>query len=260
MILKNLLLIGYGIVGKAVYNGLGEKNYIDVHDPDAGWDNEKPYDEFDGIILCLPTPQGPTGECDDMLVEQYITSIRIEEPEMPILIKSTISIELVELLEDDKFLTYNPEFLTEADSIDEFQEQRFAIFGGHQSKFWYEIFIQSIYIDEVRFTTMKNAAFAKYAINSFLATKVIFFNELKAVYNKSVTRITDSEFDSLTELISLDERIGDSHMMVPGTDMQYGFGGKCLPKDTLAFATSASRAGSPLKLLEEAILINKEIR
>jgi UDP-glucose 6-dehydrogenase len=34
----------------------------------------------------------------------------------------------------------------------------------------------------------------------------------------------------------------------------------CLPKDTLAFATSASRKGSPLKLLEEAILINKEIR
>jgi UDPglucose 6-dehydrogenase len=107
---------------------------------------------------------------------------------------------------------------------------------------------------------MKNAAFAKYAINSFLATKVIFFNELKAVYNKSVTRITDSEFDSLTELISLDERIGDSHMMVPGTDMQYGFGGKCLPKDTLAFATSASRAGSPLKLLEEAIMINNKLR
>ena len=260
MILKDLLLIGYGVVGKAVFNGLGEKNHIDVHDPDAGWDNEKFYSDFDGIILCLPTPQGPLGECDDMLVEQYITNIRIEEPEMPILIKSTISIELVELLEDDKFLTYNPEFLTEADSIDEFQEQRFAIFGGHQSKFWYEIFIQSIYIDEVRFTTMKNAAFAKYAINSFLATKVIFFNELKAVYNKSVTRITDSEFDSLTELISLDERIGDSHMMVPGTDMQYGFGGKCLPKDTLAFATSASRAGSPLKLLEEAIMINNKLR
>ena len=260
MILKNLLLIGYGIVGKAVYNGLGENNFVDIHDPDEGWENDKSYDEFDGIILCLPTPQGPTGECDDMLVEQYITSIRIEEPEMPILIKSTISIELVELLEDDKFLTYNPEFLTEADSIDEFQEQRFAIFGGHQSKFWYEIFIQSIYIDEVRFTTMKNAAFAKYAINSFLATKVIFFNELKAVYNKSATRIKDSEFDSLTELISLDERIGDSHMMVPGTDMQYGFGGKCLPKDTLAFATSASRAGSPLKLLEEAIMINNKLR
>jgi UDP-glucose 6-dehydrogenase len=58
----------------------------------------------------------------------------------------------------------------------------------------------------------------------------------------------------------MDDRIGKSHMMVPGPDREFGFGGMCLPKDTLAFATSASRKGSPLKLLEEAILINKEIR
>jgi UDP-glucose 6-dehydrogenase len=48
--------------------------------------------------------------------------------------------------------------------------------------------------------------------------------------------------------------------MVPGFDREFGFGGMCLPKDTLAFATSASRKGSPLKLLEEAILINNQLR
>ena len=61
-------------------------------------------------------------------------------------------------------------------------------------------------------------------------------------------------------LISMDERIGDSHMMVPGTDMRYGFGGMCLPKDTSAFITSAERSGAPLRLLEKAIEINKDIR
>ena len=182
-ILKNLLLIGYGIVGKAVYNGLGEKNYIDVHDPDAGWDNEKPYSDFDGIILCLPTPQGPRGECDDMMVEQYHRSIRMEVPAVPILIKSTISIGLVELLEDDQEVTYNPEFLTEADSYKQFCHQKFAIFGGHHCRSWYDLYINSgIKIDKVRFTSMKNAAYAKYTINSFLATKVIFFNELYNIY------------------------------------------------------------------------------
>ena len=256
---RRLLIIGFGVLGQAVYEGLVENNTIDLLDIEPNDDID--YSSYDGIIICLPTPQGPRGECDDMMVEQYHRSIRMEVPAVPILIKSTISIELVELLEDDQEVTYNPEFLTEEDSIEDFLHQSFAIFGGHQSAFWLSIYVNSdIGIDEVRFTSMKNAAFAKYAINSFLATKVIFFNELKAVYNKSVTRITDSEFDSLTELISLDERIGDSHMMVPGTDMQYGFGGKCLPKDTLAFATSASRAGSPLKLLEEAIMINNKLR
>jgi len=248
----NLLIIGFGVVGQAVYEGLVENNTIDLLDIEPNDDID--YSSYDGIIICLPTPQGPRGECDDMLVEQYITTIRIEVPAVPILIKSTISLELVELLEDDQEVTFNPEFLTEADSHKQFCHQKFAIFGGHHCRSWYDLYINSgIKIDKVRFTSMKNAAYAKYTINSFLATKVIFFNELYNMY-------CDDGFDELTELVAMDERIGKSHMTVPGHDREFGFGGMCLPKDTLAFATSASRKGSPLKLLEEAILINNELR
>ena len=249
---KKLLIIGFGVLGQAVHAGLNEYNSVDLLDIEPNGDID--YSSYDGIIICLPTPQGPAGECDDMMVEQYHRSIRMEVPAVPILIKSTISIELVELLEDDQEVTYNPEFLTEANSHKQFLDQKFAIFGGHHCRSWYELYINSgIKIDKVRFTSMKNAAYAKYTINSFLATKVIFFNELYNMY-------CDDGFDELTEIVSMDERIGNSHMMVPGPDREFGFGGMCLPKDTLAFATSASRKGSPLKLLEEAILINKEIR
>jgi UDPglucose 6-dehydrogenase len=248
----NLLIIGFGVVGQAVYEGLVENNTIDLLDIEPNDDID--YSSYDGIIICLPTPQGPRGECDDMLVEQYITTIRMEVPAVPILIKSTISLELVELLEDDQEVTFNPEFLTEADSHKQFCHQKFAIFGGHHCRSWYDLYINSgIKIDKVRFTSMKNAAYAKYTINSFLATKVIFFNELYNMY-------CNDGFDELTELVAMDERIGKSHMTVPGHDREFGFGGMCLPKDTLAFATSASRKGSPLKLLEEAILINNELR
>jgi UDPglucose 6-dehydrogenase len=250
--MKNLLIIGFGIVGQAVHAGLENNNNIDIIDIEPS-DNIEKY-HYDGIILCLPTPKGPTGECDDMLVEQYIRTIRMKSPDTPILIKSTISIELIELLKYDKHLTYNPEFLTEVNSVEQFKDQKFAIFGGDTARFWFHLFINSdISIRKVRFTSLRKAGFAKYAINSFLATKVIFFNELKQFYS-------DSDFDELTDLINLDKRIGDSHMMVPGPDMKHGFGGKCLPKDTLAFITSASRKGSPLKLLEKAIDINKELR
>jgi UDPglucose 6-dehydrogenase len=260
---RDILIIGYGIVGKAVYEGLNkdEMNYIQVLDPpkdmnilDDGINDYSDYGYYDGIIICLPTPQGPRGECDDMMVEQYHREIRAEAPGIPILIKSTISIELIKLLEDDLYLTFNPEFLTENDSIKEFCHQKFAIFGGENARYWYDIYINSgIKIDKVRFTSMINACYAKYAINCYLATKVIFFNELRDMY-------CDEGFDEVTELIALDERIGKSHMMVPGSDGKHGFGGMCLPKDTLAFATSASRKGFPLKLLEEAILINSKIR
>ena len=252
----NLLIIGYGIVGTAVYEGLERKNNVQVLDPDKNFTIEdkgfwSDYSSYDGIIICLPTPQGPRGECDDMMVEQCHREIRSIAPAVPILIKSTISIELVELLEDDQEVTYNPEFLTEADSHKQFCHQKFAIFGGHHCRSWYDLYINSgIKIDKVRFTSMKNAAYAKYIINSFLATKVVFFNELYNMY-------CDDGFDELTELVAMDERIGKSHMMVPGSDREFGFGGMCLPKDTSAFVTSGK---GKLSLLENVIEINKEMR
>jgi len=253
---KKLLIIGFGVVGKAVYEGLERKNSVQVLDQDKGFTIEdrgfwSDYSSYDGIIICLPTPQGPMGECDDMMIEQYHREIRSVAPIVPILIKSTISIELVKLLEDDLALTFNPEFLTENDSIEEFKNQKFAIFGGENARYWYDIYINSgIKIDKVRFTSMKKAAYAKYTINSFLATKVIFFNELYNMY-------CDEGFDELIELVAMDERIGKSHMMVPGPDREFGFGGMCFPKDTSAFVTSGK---GKLTLLEKVREINKELR
>ena len=100
---KKLLIIGFGVLGQAVHAGLNEYNSVDLLDIEPNGDID--YSSYDGIIICLPTPQGPTGECDDMMVEQYHRSIRMEVPAVPILIKSTISIELVELLEDDQEVT-----------------------------------------------------------------------------------------------------------------------------------------------------------
>ena len=38
-----------------------------------------------------------------------------------------------------------------------------------------------------------------------------------------------------------DQRIGDSHLNVPGHDGQFGFGGKCFPKDVNAFILFAKK-------------------
>jgi hypothetical protein len=100
------------------------------------------------------------------------------------------------------------------------------------------------------FTDKRTAAYAKYAINTFLATKVVFFNQLQDMFG-------EDGFDELTQLISMDERIGKSHMMVPGPDRKYGFGGMCFPKDTSAFVKSGQ---GKLSLLKKAIDINKEMR
>ena len=105
-------------------------------------------------------------------------------------------------------------------------------------------------MNHIKFTDKRTAAYAKYAINTFLATKVVFFNELHSMFG-------EDGFDELTQLISMDELIGKSHMMVPGPDRKYGFGGMCFPKDTSAFVKSGQ---GKLSLLKKAIDINKEIR
>ena len=73
----------------------------------------------------------------------------------------------------------------------------------------------------------KSASLIKYTINSFLASKVIFFNQIKDVFNSSSIEI---DWDYFIDCISNDTRIGNSHMMVPGPDGKNGFGGACFPK------------------------------
>ena len=55
----------------------------------------------------------------------------------------------------------------------------------------------------------------------------------------------------------MDNRIGKSHMMVPGPDRKYGFGGMCFPKDTSAFVKSGK---GKLTLLQKAREINDDIQ
>jgi UDPglucose 6-dehydrogenase len=129
------------------------------------------------------------------------------------------------------------------------------VFGGDNGRFWYEIFKDVCNIGQVRFTDITTAGFVKYTINSFLATKVVFFNELYHLFNKH----NGSSFDTLTELVSMDKRIGSSHLQVPGPDSEFGFGGACFPTDTNAFASFARKV-SPLELLEKVIKLNSNMR
>ena len=97
----------------------------------------------------------------------------------------------------------------------------------------------------------------KYTINTFLASKVIYFNEIKRLFDSF--KISD-DWNEIIDIISLDERLGSSHMNVPGHDGRLGFGGACFPKDSLALLKLASKEQIELKILENVIRINNTIR
>ena len=97
----------------------------------------------------------------------------------------------------------------------------------------------------------------KYTINTFLATKVIFFNELHNLFDATNT---NESWDNFIYFLSKDPRIGNSHMMVPGHDGRYGFGGACLPKDAAAIMKYSNSLNVELGLIKNVINTNNQIR
>jgi len=97
----------------------------------------------------------------------------------------------------------------------------------------------------------------KYCINSFLATKVTFMNEMYDVL-KSAGGIEWREF---VKIVNSDPRIGKTHMKVPGNDGSRGYAGSCFPKDTAALAYFAREIlNTPFTQLETSIEINDKLR
>ena len=245
-----LTLIGYGFVGKAVYELL--KNHYDIKIVDPTYNNNEIQDDSDGYIVCVPTPSTVTGVCDMSIVESVIKECPNSKP---ILIKSTISLEGWKQLKTyNKEITFSPEFLTAANANEDFKNQDKMLFGGGNKEFWNDVFIECKAFDPI-YATVEELILTKYLRNSFLATKVAFFNE---AFNLCETAGID--YNQVKALVGMDDRITHSHMQVPGPDGERGFGGACFPKDTKALLHSAEEIGCSLLILESAVKSNQQLR
>lgn len=241
-----LTLIGYGFVGKAVYEVLKDQHDVKIVDPE--YNDNVVNDDADGYIVSVPTPSREDGACDMTIVDTVVKSCPKDKP---ILIKSTISLEgWKELKKQEKEITFSPEFLTARNAKEDFKNQSKMLFGGGNTDFWEEVFMLCKGFLAV-YGTVEELILTKYLRNSFLATKVAFFNE---VYD--MCKVAGIDYNSVKHLVGIDERITDSHMQVPGPDGERGFGGACFPKDTKALLHSANEFNCSLPILSTAIKSN----
>ena len=102
------------------------------------------------------------------------------------------------------------------------------LFGGGNTDFWYDIFILAKGFTPV-YATVEELIMAKYLRNSFLATKVAFFNEVH-----HFCMMNDISYEKLSELVGMDERITHSHMKVPDQMAKKDLVGLVFLKDTKA--------------------------
>ena len=261
-------IVGQGFVGSAIREGLRSFYKVRTYDLDPEKSNSAHKDvclKSDIIFICLPTPMRKSGECDTRILESAIKDIEKEckssyEPVSPILvIKSTVPPGTTERINTSSFLDicFSPEFLTEANSFNDFKNQTRIIIGGPRPATGKikQMFRKAFPETPIIKTGSNTAETIKYFTNCFLATKVIFANEMYDICNS-----IGVDFDKVTEYALYDKRIGKSHLMVPGPDGDRGFGGHCFPKDLQALVYLADRAGIDSDLLKSVIDKNDKLR
>jgi UDPglucose 6-dehydrogenase len=248
-----ILVAGYGFVGRAHESLLRDKHDVTIYDPPLDHNPIIPED-LESAIICVSTPQGSDGECN---VNNVINVIDLLPKNMPILIKSTISLEgwrKICFMYPHHVLAFSPEFLRAATAVEDFYNTRTIYIGGKGKTFWHALF--RFAFNDNSFTTIpvdpEALVLAKYFRNAYLATKVNFFNQIQDLCIASGVNA-----NSVLDIVASDSRIGESHTTVSD---ERGFGGHCFPKDTSAILKTGELFDVDLSIIREAVEYNKKVR
>lgn len=261
--MKKIAIVGHGFVGKAIDNGFDRDIQKKIIDPKYGSDLVELKDfKPSFIFVCVPTPMADDGTQDAKIIIEVVSNLSEFCPDAIICIKSTVLPHiLTDLASINENIVYNPEFLREKHADLDFKQADMLIFGGGkaQAQQVCDLYKNNSNCSATRnfFTDLETASLIKYTINTFLATKVIFFNEIFELFSK--LKISDS-WNDFIDIVSHDKRIGESHMQVPGHDGRKGFGGACFPKDSSALLNSANKKEIDLSLIKASIKKNNKIR
>lgn len=255
-------IVGQGFVGNAVYQKF--KNYFEVLTYDI--EEEKGNSTFFDIanckivFICVPTPMNRDGSCNTDSVEWVVKELSDYVSTEIIVIKSTVppgtTARLNSLVKNIDII-FNPEFLTEANAIEDFNNQDRIILGGPRPattelrRIYTKVFPKAHIIK----TDSSHAEMVKYLTNSFLSTKVSFANEIYQICQE-----LKIDYDKVVEYATLDSRLGKSHWQVPGPDGDYGFGGHCFPKDLNALLYLSDNLDTDNNVLTAAIETNDKVR
>ena len=261
---KNIGIVGNGFVGNSIAFGFSPTHEIKIHDKDP-LRNLNTLDEVlecDFIFVAVPTPMCEDGSISLSVVEAALQEIADNNKNRNniVILKSTMipgSTNNFIKQFPELNIVFNPEFLTERTAKLDFLTQARIILGGSKklTKRVAELFKERFMHTYIIETDTITAELIKYMNNVFFASKVSIMNEMKLMSDA-----VGADWDAALKGFAADQRIGDSHLNVPGPDGKLGFGGSCFPKDINAFTSMASELGVDVPTIKGAWETNLNVR
>lgn len=220
----------------------------------------------DAAFICVPTPMQPSGKIDYSpmehsltLMEKTASNIGRNPKDILVTIRSTAVSGTTDGFAAKytfKF-AFNPEFLREKHALEDMQNTNRVVLGVYDEESkekLLQIYKPLFPNADYSFVTAKEAEMVKYMANGMLASQIALANEFYRI-----CKAMGIEYENIKNIVLQDERIG-RNLTVPGHDGDFGFGGKCFPKDLNALIYAARAAEYRPYLLEEVWRLNLAVR
>jgi UDPglucose 6-dehydrogenase len=217
----------------------------------------------DAVFIAVGTPsRRGDGYADLSFVYDAVREIApLVAPHAVVITKSTVPVgtgdEIERLLrelrpEAELPVVSNPEFLREGAAIQDFKHPDRIVVGtgDAQARAVLAEIYRPLYLNAapILYVSRRTAELTKYAANAFLATKITFINEIADLCEQ-----VGADVQEVARGIGLDNRIGGKFLH-PGP----GFGGSCLPKDTMALIKTAQDHGAQVRIVETVAAVNEQ--
>ena len=240
-------IVGVGMVGTPLKRYFEESHGyrrgadLFLYDIDPKKNYFDDVNQADVIFISVPTPRALDGSADISAVDSALTMIKGKKI---VVLKSTVppgTTENYQKKYPEKKILFNPEFLTEKKSWEDFTkpDRQIVGFTGQSIDAAHAVlsllpkapFMSPWGMNTYRpiKITATEAEIIKYGGNIYFSRKINFANVLALLSEK-----LGVDYENVRVGMAADFRIGDSHLDVSHGGYK-GFGGYCFPKDLDAF-------------------------
>jgi UDPglucose 6-dehydrogenase len=258
-------IIGVGYVGGALrswFESQRDRYELFLYDTTKKLGSLREVNQANTIFVSVPTPfhvdavSGKKGY-DDSAVAESLASIGDGKT---VVIKSTIVPTSTERFQErfaGKTILFNPEFLRAKTANEDFLHPDRQIVGyanetGKQAAL--NVLRMLPEAPYTRIMRAREAEMVKYFNNNFLATRVVFANQMY-----DICKAFGIDYAAVKDGVAQDARVGKSHFDVLH-DGYRGYGGACLPKDVRALLAFAKEANVDVRFLEALEQVNEGLR